>query len=160
MAIYLPTLRSSVLASKPWRSITHTHVNVRVWTTTSTVSLHAVTDYKRLFSSAAQPGKPLQNQDLIVIASIEWRSIYRPSVPPSSRAKRGDPFTDPPFLRHRERSAAIYLPTLRSSVVIASEAWRSIAHTDVNVRVWTATSAVSLLAVTEFKKIIVIRVAG
>ena len=90
-AIYLPTLRFSVISSAVWRSIAHIHDTVRVWTATSAVSLLAVTDYKRLFSSAAQPGKPLQNQDLIVIASIEWRSIYRPSVPPSSRAKRGDP---------------------------------------------------------------------
>jgi len=51
---------------------------------------------------------------------------------------------------HRERSVAIYVPTLRFSV-IASEAWRSIAHTDDTVGVWTATSAVSLLAVTENK---------
>jgi hypothetical protein len=34
-------------------------------------------------------------------------------------------------------------------LVVASEAWRSIAHTDDTVREWTATSAVSLLAVTE-----------
>ena len=91
VAIYVPTLRFSVIASEAWQSIAHTHVNVRVWTTTSAVSLLAVTENKGLFSSAAQPGKPLQNQDLTVIASAARRSMYRPSVPPSSRAKRGDP---------------------------------------------------------------------
>ena len=61
--------------------------------------------------------------------------------------------TDPALLRHRERSVAIHLPTLRSSV-IASEAWRSVAQTHDTVRVWTATSAVSPLAVTENKRLV------
>ena len=81
----------SVIASKAWRSTTHTHDTVRVWTATSGWSLLAVTENKGLASS---------------------------------RAQRGDLFTDPPLLRDREQSVAIHLPTLHFSV-IASAAWRS-----------------------------------
>ena len=84
-------LRFSVIASAAWRSTTHTHDTVRVWTATSGWSLLAVTENKGLASS---------------------------------RAQRGDLFTDPPLLRDREQSVAIHLPTLHFSV-IASAAWRS-----------------------------------
>ncbi|MFZ9114868.1 MAG: hypothetical protein ACO24D_17285 [bacterium] len=43
MAIHLPTLRSSVIASVAWRSTTHTHDTARAWTATLAWSLLAVT---------------------------------------------------------------------------------------------------------------------
>ena len=62
--------------------------------------------------------------------------------------------TEPSLLRHRERSVAIHLPNLHSSV-IASAAWRSTTHIDNTTRTWTATLAWSLLAVTHTSIIVI-----
>ena len=123
------------MASAARRSIAHTHVNVRVWTTTSAVSLLAVTE-KRVVSSGSQGNKPLQDHDLPGMASVAWRSSaqayeqwwqqpfisslwsvdchLRLRLPRSDKyfnhrhRERGDLCTDPPLLCHRERSVAIH----------------------------------------------------
>ena len=89
-------------------------------------------------SSRAQRGNPLQSHDPSFLASVAWRSITQVlwttpqgldchvgMKPPRSdgkkssviRSARWQTTTEPPLLRHRARSAAIHLPTLRFNVI-------------------------------------------
>ncbi len=99
----------------------------------------------------------LRNLSPTVFASVA--KDYRPSTPPSSRAQRGDPSLRFYGLPLKGLDCHVGMEPPRSdgkkSSVIRSAAWRSITHTDDTVRVWTATSAWSLLAVTHTSIIVI-----
>ena len=77
----------------------------------------------------------------------------------SSRAQRGDPLLRFYGLSLMGLDCHVGMEPPcsdgKKSSVIRSAAWRSIAHTDDTVRVWTATSAVSRLAVTHTSIIVI-----